>query len=219
MPKKAFFNLSGKQQDAFFDQALETFAHTPYEQTSLSALLKRAGMAKGTFYQYFFDKLDLYDYLVENVAAMKQFYIKSRIIRPMDDFFRLFELLLRLETAFSLQHPSFHSLLRYALDPRQTPFSPERINDFRDQHRQDLHTLLIRSQLKGKVITEADAAMVSFCCQLLLDEFHAYVRQRIEKEKKAPDEAFQHEYVDWINDSARRMMFLFHRGLSVQKTR
>lgn len=217
MPKKAFLNLPGKKQDEFFDMALEVFAHQPYQQASLSALLKKAGMAKGTFYQYFSDKLDLYDYLVINVFAMKQFYLKSRMPAHPDDFFRVFEILLRLETGFRLQHPSFHSLLSFATDPRFSPFGQDRIDELTQQHQQLLHKLLVRSQLKGSVVTHADAKLVTFCCQLMLEEFHRYVNQQIQQEKEAFSEASTSEKADWIADSSRRFMNLFRRGLAVQK--
>ena len=218
MPKKSFLSLPGKEQDEFFDMALEVFAHEPYQQASLSTLLNKAGIAKGTFYQYFSDKLDLYDYLVTNVFALKQFYLKSRMPEQPDDFFRVFEILLRLETGFCLQHPSFHSLLIFATDPRLSPFTQDRIDELTQQHQQLLHKLLVRCQLKGSVITNADARLVTFCCQLMLEEFHRYVSQQIRQEKEALCEASASEKADWIADSSRRFMNLFRRGLAVQKS-
>ena len=219
MPKNAFFSLPGKKQDDFFDLALDVFAQQPYHQASLSSLLKNAGIPKGTFYQYFSDKLDLYDHLVSNVFTMKQFYLKSRMPQHTDDFYRYFETLLRLETGFRLQHPAFHSLIAFASDPRLSPFSQDRIREMTEQHQQMLHTMLVRNQLKGSVVSDADAAMVTFCCQLLLDEFHHFVRQRIQKEKISPDKASGDDHTDWIADSSRQFMKLFRRSLSVQKTR
>lgn len=219
MPKPAFSRLSGKKQDAFFDLALEAFAYQPYSQASLSALLKKAGMAKGTFYQYFTGKLDLYDYLVNNVFTLKQFYLKSHMPANPDDFFHVFEALLRLETGFRLQHPSFHSLLLFATDQRLSPLSPQRIEEIKNHHQKTLHPLMVRHQLKGSIATDADASLVIFFCQVMMDEFYRYVRLQMQTKKEASSEASESITSQEIANASRRFMKLFRRGISGQHLR
>lgn len=72
MPKDTFFNLPAEKRARFVDAALATFARSPYDQASITALTKHIGIAKGSFYQYFDDKFELYVWLLGEVAKRKQ---------------------------------------------------------------------------------------------------------------------------------------------------
>ena len=218
MPKKAFLTLPNHQQDALFDQALLLFASKTYQEASLSHLLRECGIAKGTFYTYFADKLDLYTYVVDTVITLRSIYMKNRFVRQTDDFFVLFEAQLRLETAFRLEHPTFHQLLALALDPRFTPFTPEKLKAVESVLFSNYHALMVRDQLKGKIATDVDAHMVTYICQLILKEFHHYVQQQMRLKKEAPGGAREAALDDQDQTVAcsRRLMTLLRRALSPQ---
>jgi len=64
MPKPTFHNLPADKRDRLVELAIEEFAAHPYRQASLSRIVARAGIAKGSVYQYFDNKLDLYTWLL-----------------------------------------------------------------------------------------------------------------------------------------------------------
>jgi len=213
MPKKAFFSLPAKEQDAFFDTALGHFAQFPYEQASLSSLLRECGMAKGTYYLYFSNKLDLYEYLVDTVLTMKAIYIKTRLVREPPDFFHLFESLLRLETSFRLEHPTFQRLLAMALDKRFSPLPVTQIKAFEKQRDQQFHGMLVRDQLKGKIAVGADAQMISFISGLMLEEFHRFVKMRMDERKSAQEGTSDGSTAQVTIENTRRFMQLLRKAL------
>ena len=47
-----------KKQDALLNTAYQLFTEKGFQKTSISDIVNEAGVAKGTFYQYFKDKLD-----------------------------------------------------------------------------------------------------------------------------------------------------------------
>lgn len=51
----------------FLDVAQDLFYSKGYEQTSVQAIIKAVGVAKGTFYHYFDSKVDLLDALIERM--------------------------------------------------------------------------------------------------------------------------------------------------------
>ena len=59
-----------KQQkiDALFKSAYDLFLNQGIEKTSISDIVKKAGVAKGTFYLYFEDKYDIRDQLIARPA-------------------------------------------------------------------------------------------------------------------------------------------------------
>ena len=65
MPTSTFYNLSDEKKDRIFDAALKEFSARTFSQVSLNQIIKNAGIPKGSFYQYFENKEDLYLYLRE----------------------------------------------------------------------------------------------------------------------------------------------------------
>lgn len=80
MPLKTFLNLSDTRKKEIINICLEEFALNDYESASLSGIVKKCRLAKGSFYRYFENKKDLYIYLIEYLGD---------IIRPHADMYLL----------------------------------------------------------------------------------------------------------------------------------
>jgi len=65
MPKQTFYDLCEEKKARIIDMALEEFSSKTFSQASLNRIIKSAGIPKGSFYQYFENKEDLYLYLIE----------------------------------------------------------------------------------------------------------------------------------------------------------
>lgn len=78
MPTSTFYNLSDEKKDRIFGAALKEFSARTFSQASLNQIIKNAGIPKGSFYQYFEDKEDLYLYLRE-VASREMTELLSNI--------------------------------------------------------------------------------------------------------------------------------------------
>ena len=109
MPKPTFYNLPEEKRNLIFRHALEEFARFPYERASLSAIVNRADIAKGSMYQYFTGKKDLYMYLIQEVYARKREFLqpvweqKEKV-----DFFKLASLYYQRSWHFARQYPLHH---------------------------------------------------------------------------------------------------------------
>ncbi|MCB0240988.1 MAG: TetR/AcrR family transcriptional regulator, partial [Anaerolineae bacterium] len=75
MPKETFFNLPDDKRSLICDVAIEEFTEYLYDQASVNRIVAKAGIAKGSFYQYFEDKKDLYMYVLQVIAEKKLEYI------------------------------------------------------------------------------------------------------------------------------------------------
>jgi len=71
VPTDTFFNLPEAKRERIIDAALDEFAHKSYNQASLSQIVNKAGIAKGSMYQYFTDKFDLYLHLIGMASELK----------------------------------------------------------------------------------------------------------------------------------------------------
>lgn len=65
MPSKTFLNLSQEKKNKILKAANKEFARVPIEQVSIKNIVEDAGIARGSFYQYFEDKEDLFDYIMK----------------------------------------------------------------------------------------------------------------------------------------------------------
>lgn len=97
MPKPTFFNLPEDKRARITELALEEFAQRPFHRASLTRMVGRAGIAKGSVYQYFEDKLDLYRWLLtEEVPRRKAAHLAAavaprlpaRLPASIDEFLR-----------------------------------------------------------------------------------------------------------------------------------
>ena len=82
MPKDTFFNLDEIKRQRIVDAAIEEFGGLHYDKVTINGIVKSAGIPKGSFYQYFENKDDLYIYLFTNLASSKMDLfdsLKSRI--------------------------------------------------------------------------------------------------------------------------------------------
>lgn len=83
MPKQTFFNLPQEKRRKIEDAALDEFAGYGFEGSNMNRIVEAAGIAKGSFYQYFENKKDLYFHLIE--AAGQE---KLDMIQPVLDDYR-----------------------------------------------------------------------------------------------------------------------------------
>jgi AcrR family transcriptional regulator len=71
LPTATFAKLPPDKRARFTEAALEEFAEHSYDQASVSRIVARLGISKGSVYQYFADKRELFAWLVEQAGARK----------------------------------------------------------------------------------------------------------------------------------------------------
>lgn len=65
MPSSTFFRLPQEKRDRLLDAAWEEFTRTRFSAASINKIILKARIPRGSFYQYFADKEDLFRYLLE----------------------------------------------------------------------------------------------------------------------------------------------------------
>ena len=104
------FSKSFEHQQKLFDAALEEFVAKGYEQASINAILKAAGMSKGQFYHHFGSKEALYLALA-GVLIQKKRAFMARVMQPGDfqqDIFGVFAAQMRYGAAFAREYPAIN---------------------------------------------------------------------------------------------------------------
>lgn len=106
MPKETFFNLPDAKRAMIEDAAMEEFVAWGYDNASINRIVEVCQIAKGSFYQYFEDKKDLYTHLIMRIAEEKMAFLTplAQGNGATDMFGQLAEMY-RAGLAFARSHP------------------------------------------------------------------------------------------------------------------
>ena len=146
MPKPTFLNLPDAKRDRITELALDEFSTHPYRQASLSRIVARAGIAKGSMYQYFENKLDLYRWLVtDELERRRSEWLESDVPQRENHgdhanrggLFADIEQLVVTRVGFMLAHPRLARLAASAMEPTT------------DEELRELHGALRRAQIES----------------------------------------------------------------------
>jgi len=75
LPSQTFFNLEPNKRQQIVDASIQLFATIPYKKVSIDKIVAHANIPKGSFYQYFTNKDDLYKYLFMRISDEKKQYL------------------------------------------------------------------------------------------------------------------------------------------------
>jgi AcrR family transcriptional regulator len=88
MPLKTFINLTKERQKQIIDACLEEFVVHGYKGASLTRIIQKLGLAKGSFYRYFESKMNLYAYLIEYGKRSTWELFLKEFQDPVDDILK-----------------------------------------------------------------------------------------------------------------------------------
>ncbi len=88
MCTETFLRLPEEKRGRFLDAAWAEFTAVPFARASINQIIRRAGIPRGSFYQYFTDKSDLFSYLMEDVRGQILEEVREILERARGDIFR-----------------------------------------------------------------------------------------------------------------------------------
>jgi TetR/AcrR family transcriptional regulator len=111
MPKDTFFNLDGAKQKKIFEAAVDEFSQRRFSEASINQVVKNAGISRGSFYQYFDNKEDLYLYTLKQIGKEK-LNIIGRVgeLKPDADFFDGYMYMFRAALEWSTAKPEYYRI-------------------------------------------------------------------------------------------------------------
>ncbi|KRM89582.1 TetR/AcrR family transcriptional regulator [Liquorilactobacillus vini] len=78
MPTTTFYHLDPQKKQRLFEAALAEFSQKSFADSAISEIIRRAKIPRGSFYQYFEDKLDCYLYFVSQIQTERnQTFLKA----------------------------------------------------------------------------------------------------------------------------------------------
>ena len=107
MPTVTWARLDPARRAAVVEAAEAEFGEHGFSQGSLNVIARRGGVAKGSLFQYFADKRDLYAFVVDNASERVRSNMEDRIreLDPSRPFFDFLTDLLDAWVAYFADHP------------------------------------------------------------------------------------------------------------------
>ena len=170
MPTVTWSRLGADRRAAVIAAAEAEFAAHGFSAGSLNVIARRAGVAKGSLFQYFADKRDLYAFITDVGSQRVRSYMEDQITRldPSRPFFEFLTDLLDVWVAYFAEHPrdrALHAAASFEVD------TDARISVRAVVHRhylQVLRPLICDAQTRGDLRPDGDSdALLSLLLMLL----------------------------------------------------
>ena len=185
MPKKTYFNLPDEKRERFLVAAINEFADNDYPNASISKVCKQAGIAKGSFYQYFEDKKDLLMYMIEISLVEKQVLIDSiEIPDSKSGFFDSLRWIFKLQAGYSIEHPRLTEVIHRAFYGA-LPFKDEMIENLKQAGYDGYRQLLLKGIEDGSIRPDIDLDAATFMISTLFAELGRYIERQLKLDNKA----------------------------------
>lgn len=159
VPTETFTNLSAEKQRRIFDAAVLEFSTRRFSEASINQIIKTAGISRGSFYQYFSDKEDLYLYVLAEIGKEKLVILSQlETLHPDADFFEIHAHMTEGAIAWARERPLFNQVgLLMELDDSEfmTRLRARTADGFAK-----LGALIDRDKQRGLIKTELDTAVI-----------------------------------------------------------
>jgi AcrR family transcriptional regulator len=163
MPKDTFFNLPEDKRAWICRVAIDEFATYSFDQASINRIVAKAGIAKGSFYQYFENKKDLFLYLLQLAADEKLNYLAPVMRNPeQHDFSTLLRELYLAGIQFAAEHPQYAEISKKLVASKGEPIYEEAADEKMPTAHEFFEPLLESAIQRGEVRADIDVQMLSY---------------------------------------------------------
>ncbi|MCC6167843.1 MAG: TetR/AcrR family transcriptional regulator [Caldilineaceae bacterium] len=177
MPKETFFNLPDEKRERITAVAIEEFGHNEYADVSISRIVAKAGIAKGSFYQYFEDKEDLYAYLLDLIMEKKKEFFSLDHPDPQHiGVFLYLRWMAQAGARFELAHPELMQVGYRAVN--QTVYPKTFMTHAQQETRLFYMRLVATAKAQGDIAPEVDDELAAFMFDTIITALGQYLLSR-----------------------------------------
>jgi len=170
MPTQTFLNLPEDKRERIFQAAANEFAQRNVEAAKLSNIVETAKISRGSIYQYFSGKDDLYIYVVESLREKRAEYVKPSFnLYKKEPFLRFFE-------EFYIRDSSFFSTQPLQLEIGKRMYghahgvSRKLIQRYQNHYRDVFLLGIDYDRERGAIRADVNSAVLADLCVHLITE-------------------------------------------------
>ncbi|MFT4979259.1 MAG: TetR/AcrR family transcriptional regulator [Myxococcota bacterium] len=160
VPRATFTNLPDDKRQRFINAALIEFSDRPYDQASISRIVARIGIAKGSVYQYFGGKMDLFSWLVEKSGHRKMAAVTAQPPPAEADLFARLRWIYLQGLVFMTRQPRWARIGLRAMEPSLDPGMAAMRRKHTSAAHSFLRAQLAQGQEEGAIRSDLDLDVV-----------------------------------------------------------
>ena len=183
MPKQTFLNLPEEKRETIMNAAIEEFAEFGLEKASTNRIVKNSGIAKGSFYQYFEDKQDVFMHMLD-VIEQKELEFFKTVHPPTNnmDTFQYFRWMVKTGMEFGMSHPrEIQAAWRVLLG--EGFYYGSNLADYRKKTTQALTMMIKQAMERGEVDPSVDVELAVMVMETWSNAITNYVLNEGIKQK------------------------------------
>ena len=183
MPKQTFLNLPEEKRSIIVSASIDEFAQYGLENASTNRIVANSGISKGSFYQYFEDKQDVFMYLLTVLESEKMEYFKDK--HPPNtnmDTFQYFRWMIKTGMEFNTSHPRLTQAISRVMFGEGMYFG----NTFADNRKRTIQALKVMIEQaieQGEVDPSVDVELAVMVMETWSNAISTYVMNEGMKHK------------------------------------
>lgn len=211
LPKQTFFNLTEIKRNTIIQTALDEFAQNSYLNASVTKIAEKSGVSKGSMYQYFHDKKDLYKYILELIGQKKLYFIKDCIIKQDEmSFIENIRMLYKKGLEFAIANPLMASIANNFVKEQHSEIREEILKENQDKSNLFFINLIEKAKSKGEISSEINSEMGAY----IIYHFNNVLIDMLMNSKEYDQIYQQHEeFLKKVDD----LLFILEKGLIMSK--
>lgn len=204
MPTQTFFNLDKEKQERIIDSAINEFSLRSYDEAKISNIIRDSKIPRGSFYQYFEDKMDIYKYIFTKLGEKKMSYMGDSLNNTEQiPFLTLFRILYKMGMQFAYDNPKAVKITSFLLSNKGVAFD-EVMKDNLELAKTYYKGYIESDQLLGRINPYIDAEIltelfVNMITNVSIDQLSLMKDKTLDLEK--------------LNERVEKVLFILEKGI------
>jgi AcrR family transcriptional regulator len=209
MPKQTFFNLPDEKRNIIINAAIDEFAEYGLESASTNRIVANSGISKGSFYQYFEDKQEVFMYLLTVLEQEKVEYFKGKHPPSMNmDTFGYFRWMIKEGMEFNSAYPRLVQAISRVMFGEGLYYG-KNFADVRERSTQGLRAMIMQAIQNGEVDPSVDVGLAVMVMETWSNAISNYILQEGMKQK---------DIMKWVRSAKTqemidKMLYVMEYGL------
>ena len=183
MPKQTFFNLPKDKRETIINAAIDEFSEYGLENASTNRIVANSGISKGSFYQYFEDKQDVFMYLLSVLEREKMDFFKDMHPPSMNmDTFEYFRWMIKLGMEFNSAYPRMTQAVSRVLLGEGLYYG-KNFASYREKTTQALSMMIQQAIERGEVDPSVDVELAVMVMDTWSNAISTYILNEGMKQK------------------------------------
>jgi len=185
MPKQTFFNLNKDKQEKIVNAAIKEFSIKTFSSSSIAKIISDSRIPRGSFYQYFEDKFDIYKYIMDIIKIKKMEYFKADLNNMSTyGFFKTFHLMIEKGMKFTMDNPDLAKIGVKLMNDTDVEFKNKLLGNYAVEADQLLENLILAGIKNNELKADIDVKFMSFVLyKMMMSITTEYVKEHFSYDK------------------------------------